>query len=42
VEQAGWSGEATIDPSGLQRDQTRYNYRDRANYSIPVNENNIL
>ena len=33
TEQAGWSGEAAIDASGFQRDQTNYHYRDRANYS---------
>ena len=33
AEQAGWSGEAAIDASGFQRDQTNYHYRDRANYS---------
>ena len=33
AEQAGWSGEAAIDASGFQRDQTSYHYRDRANYS---------
>ncbi len=32
AEQAGWSGEAIIDASGFQRDQTSYHYRDRANY----------
>ncbi len=34
VEQAGWCGEATIDASDFQRDQTSYHYRDRANYSF--------
>ncbi len=34
AEQAGWSGEAAIDASGFQRDQTSYHYRDRANYSF--------
>jgi hypothetical protein len=32
TEQAGWSGEAAIDASGFQRDQTSFYYRDRANY----------
>ncbi len=29
AEQAGWSGEAAIDTTGFQRDQTGYHYRDR-------------
>ncbi|GAA0452393.1 hypothetical protein GCM10008985_05090 [Halococcus dombrowskii] len=34
AEQAGWSGEAAIDVSGFQRDQTSYHYRNRADYSF--------
>ena len=34
AEQAGWSGEAAIDASGFQRDQTSHHYRNRANYSF--------
>src|SRR6056297_4001577 len=34
AEQAGWSGEAAIDASGFQRDQTSYHYRDRADFSF--------
>jgi len=34
TEQVGWSGEAAIDASGFQRDQTSYHYRDRANCSL--------
>jgi len=33
AEQAGWSGEAAIDASGFQRDQTSYHHRYRVNYS---------
>ncbi|EMA48632.1 transposase (ISH1) [Halococcus salifodinae DSM 8989] len=34
AEQAGWSGEAAIDASGFQRDQTSHHYRNRADYSF--------
>ncbi len=34
AEQAGWTGEAAINASGFQRDQTSFHYRDRANYSL--------
>jgi IS5 family transposase len=34
AEQAGWSGSATIDASGFQRDQTSYYYRNRAGFSF--------
>jgi len=33
-EQAGWSGEAAIDASGFQRDQTNHHHRNRAGYSF--------
>ena len=42
AEQAGWSGEAAIDASGFQRDQTSYHYRDRANYSLQSMKTTIL
>jgi len=42
AEQAGWSGEAAIDASGFQRDQTSYHYRDRANYSFQSMKTTIL
>ena len=42
AEQAGWSGEAAIDPSGFQRDQTSCHYRDRANYSFQSTKTTIL
>ena len=42
AEQAGWSGEAAIDASGFQRDQTSYHYRDRANYSFQSLKTTIL
>jgi IS5 family transposase len=32
AKQAGWSGEAAIDASGFQRDQTSHHYRNRADY----------
>jgi len=41
AEQAGWSGEAAIDASGFQRDQTSYHYRDRANFSHPLNAEDL-
>ncbi len=42
AEQAGWSGEAAIDASGFQRDQTSHHYRDRANYSFQLMKTTIL
>ena len=42
AEQAGWSGEAAIDASGFQRDQTSFHYRDRANYSLQKLKTTIL
>ncbi len=42
AEQAGWSGEAAIDASGFQRDQTSYHYRDRANYAFHSMKTTIL
>jgi len=42
AEQAGWSGEAAIDASGFQRDQTSYHYRDRVNYSLQSLKKTIL
>ena len=42
AEQAGWSGEAAIDASGFQRDQTSHHYRDRANYSFQSMKTTIL
>jgi IS5 family transposase len=42
AEQAGWSGEAAIDASGFQRDQTSFHYRDRANYSFQSMKTTIL
>jgi len=42
AEQAGWSGEAAIDASGFQRDQTSFHYRDRANYSLQSLKTTIL
>ena len=42
AEQAGWSGEAAIDASGFQRDQTSYHYRNRANYSLQSMKTTIL
>ena len=42
AEQAVWSGEAAIDASGFQRDQTSYHYRDRANYSLQSLKTTIL
>jgi IS5 family transposase len=42
AEQAGWSGEAAIDASGFQRDQTSFHYRDRANYSLQTMKTTIL
>ncbi len=43
AEQAGWSGEAEIDASGLQRDQTSsYHYHDRANYLFQSLKTTIL
>ena len=34
AEQAGWSGEAAINASGFQRDQTSHHYCNRADYSF--------
>jgi IS5 family transposase len=42
AEQAGWSGEAAIDASGFQRDQTSYHYRDRADFSFQSMKTTIL
>jgi len=42
AEQAGWSGEAAIDASGFQCDQTSYHYRDRTNYSLQSLKTTIL
>ncbi|NKE37265.1 IS5 family transposase [Natronococcus sp. JC468] len=42
AEQAGWSGEAAIDASGFQRNQTSFHYRDRANYSLQSLKTTIL
>ena len=42
AEQAGWSGEAAIDASGFQRDQTSFHYRDRTNYSLQSLKTTIL
>jgi len=42
AEQAGWSGEAAIDASSFQRDQTSYHYRDRANYSFQSMETTLM
>ncbi len=42
AEQAGWGGDAAIDASGFQRDQTSYHYRDRANYSFHSMKTTIL
>ncbi len=42
AEQAGWSGEAAIDASGFQHEQTSYHYRDRANYSFQSLKTTIL
>jgi len=42
AEQAGWTGEAAIDASGFQRDQTSYHYRNRANYSLQTLKTTIL
>jgi IS5 family transposase len=42
AEQAGWSGEAAIDASGFQRDQTSYHYRKRANFSFQAMKTTIL
>lgn len=32
AEQVGWSGEAAIDTSGFQRDQTSHHFRNRTGY----------
>ena len=42
AEQAGWSGEAAIDASGFQRNQTSYHYCDRANCSFQSMKTTIL
>lgn len=42
AEQAGWSGEAAIDASGFQRDQTSYHYRKRADFSFQAMKTTIL
>jgi IS5 family transposase len=42
AEQAGWTGEAAIDASGFQRDQTSYHYRNRADYSLQTMKTTIL
>ena len=42
AEQAVWSGEAAIDASGFQRDQTSYHYRNRADYSFQSLKTTIL
>ncbi|TMT87015.1 IS5 family transposase [Haloterrigena sp. H1] len=42
AEQAGWSGEAAIDASGFQRDQTSHHYRDRAGFSYRSLKTTIL
>ena len=42
AEQAGWSGEAAIDAGGLQRDQTSYHYRKRADFSVHALKTSIL
>ena len=42
VEQAGWSGEAAIDASGLQCDQTSYHYRKRSDFSVHALKTSIL
>ena len=42
AEQMDWSGEAAIDASGFQRDQTSYHYRDRADFSFKSMKTTIL
>lgn len=42
AEQAGWSGQATIDASGFQRDKTSYHYRDWADFSFQSTKTTIL
>lgn len=42
AEQAGWSGEAAIDASGFQRDQTSHHYRNRAGYSFHSLKTTVL
>ena len=42
AEQAGWSGEAAIDATGSQRDQTSYHYRKRAKFSFQALKTTIL
>ena len=42
AEQAGWNGEATIDASDFQRDQTSYHYRKRADFSFHALKTSVL
>ncbi len=42
MEQTGWSGEAAINASGFQYDQTSFHYCDRAAYSFQSVETIIL
>ena len=42
AEQAGWSGEAAIDASGFQRDQTSHHYRKRTDFSFHALKTTIL
>jgi hypothetical protein len=42
AEQAGWSGEAAIDATGFQRDQTSYHYRKRADFSFQAMKTTVL
>ncbi|WP_458191239.1 transposase, partial [Haladaptatus sp. NG-WS-4] len=42
AEQAGWSGQAAIDASGFQRDQTSHHYRTRAGYSFQSLKTTVL
>jgi len=42
AEQAGWTGEAGINASGFQRDQTSYDYSNHANYSCRSMKTTIL
>ena len=42
AEQAGWSGEAAIDASSFQRDQTSHHYRKRTDFSFHALKTTIL
>jgi IS5 family transposase len=42
AEQAGWSGEAAIDATGFQRDQTSHHYRKRADFSFQAMKTTAL